>query len=65
MGVRPRSGNDLSRTPEAHGKLLVTRNGVYLVRGDSKLQNLQLISWEQLLRPALADARSSVLSRDR
>jgi len=55
MGVRPRSGNDLSRSPEPHGKLLVTRNGVYLVRGDSKLRNLELIPWEQLLRPVLAD----------
>jgi len=54
MDVRPRSGNDLSRISEAHGKLLVTKNGVYLVRGDSKLRNLELISWEQLLGPALA-----------
>jgi hypothetical protein len=63
MGVRPRSGNELSRIPEAHGKLLVTKNGVYLVRGDSKLRNLELISWEQLLGPARGSAPAVTIPR--
>jgi hypothetical protein len=32
-----------------HGAMIATKCGIYLVRGDSKLKNIQLISWEQLL----------------
>jgi hypothetical protein len=38
-----------TRRPPRHGKLVVTKRGVYMIRGDSKLKNIQLISWEQLL----------------
>jgi hypothetical protein len=32
-----------------HGAMIATKRGIYLVRGDAKLKNIQLISWEQLL----------------
>jgi hypothetical protein len=35
---------------------MVSKRGVYLIRGDSKLKNIQLISWEQLLGSAPGDA---------
>lgn len=39
----------LRKRPHRHGELIVTKRGVYMVRGDSKLKNIQLIPWEQLL----------------
>jgi hypothetical protein len=46
------------RRPHRNGELIVTKRGVYMVRGDHKLKNIQLISWEQLLgsaRPSFSD----------
>jgi len=63
MGVRPRSGDGVSKSLERHGKLMVTRRGVYMVRGDRKLKNIQLISWDQLLGPAPGVSPDSVLHK--
>jgi len=56
MGRPSRSSDSLSkiraRRPYRHGQLILTKRGVYMVRGDSKLKNIQLISWEQLLGTA-------------
>jgi hypothetical protein len=48
----------VKRRPERHGELMVTKGGVYMIRGDRKLKNVQLISWAQLLgsEPALVGA---------
>jgi hypothetical protein len=43
---------------------MVSKRGVYLIRGDSKLKNIQLISWEQLLGSAPGEAGDpAVLAR--
>jgi len=42
---------------------MVTRRGVYMVRGDRKLKNIQLISWDQLLGPAPGVSPDSVLHK--
>jgi hypothetical protein len=53
-----RSPNDegprqsVKRKPARHGAMIVTKRGVYLVRGDRKLKSFRLISWEQLLSPS-------------
>jgi hypothetical protein len=56
MSRRSRSRDGLSkigkRRPDRHGKLTVGKRGVYMIRGDHKLKNIQLISWEQLLGSA-------------
>jgi hypothetical protein len=53
MGRRSRKSDALSKVrkqrPYRHGELIVTKRGVYMVRGDVNLKNIQLISWEQLL----------------
>jgi hypothetical protein len=53
MGRRSRNSDALSkvrkRRPYRHGELILTKRGVYMVRGDANLKNIQLISWEQLL----------------
>jgi len=46
------------RRPHRSGALILTKRGVYMVRGDHKLKNIQLISWETLLdapRPSSSD----------
>jgi hypothetical protein len=35
--------------PDYHGKLIVSKRGVYMVRGGRKLKSVQLIPWEQFL----------------
>jgi hypothetical protein len=62
MSRRSRNSDGLSkireRRPHRNGELILTKRGVYMVRGDHKLKNIQLISWEQLLGaagPAFSD----------
>jgi len=35
--------------PDYHGKLIVSKRGVYMVRGGGKLKSVRLIPWEQFL----------------
>jgi hypothetical protein len=56
MSRQSHSRDDLSKIgkgrPDRHGKLIVGKRGVYMIRGDHRLKNIQLISWEQLLESA-------------
>jgi hypothetical protein len=55
MGDRSHNRDGCSKTRQRHAQLMVSKRGVYLIRGDSKLKNIQLISWEQLLGAAPGD----------
>jgi hypothetical protein len=52
MARRSGNGNISTKNsgkPDRCGKLIVSKHGVYLVSGGTKLKSLQLIPWEQLL----------------
>ena len=48
MGARSGSGDGTSKAAQP-GKMIAAKRGIYLVRGDDKLRNIELISWEQVL----------------